>query len=123
MKNGEYYVSQLAAAGISDKRPTLVQKVRNDGDWWIQNLISDHPESDILMHPVWCLSDEAIVGFDKFIYKWDLGLASHEASYSYKIQRKTAFSNKLFYVRRVFIMRLVNDFYIDSTFVIKLKLK
>ena len=93
MKNGEYYVSQLAAAGLSDKRPTLVQKVRNDGDWWIQNLISDHPESDILMHPVWCLSDEAIVGFDKFIYKWDLGLASHEASYSYKIQRKTTFSS------------------------------
>ena len=49
-----------------------MQKVKNDNGWWIQNLINDHPESDLLMHPVWCMSDEAIIGFDKFLYKWDL---------------------------------------------------
>ena len=67
-------MSQLAAAGINDKHPTLVQRVKKDGDgaWWIQNVIGEHPESDLLMHPVWCLSDQAIVGFDKFLYKWDL---------------------------------------------------
>ena len=35
------------------------------------NVIEDHPETEILQNPVWCLSEDQIIGFDKYLYSWD----------------------------------------------------
>ena len=35
------------------------------------NVIEDHPEAEILQNPVWCLSEDKIIGFDKYLYSWD----------------------------------------------------
>ena len=39
--------------------------------WHHMNLIEDHPETEILQNPVWCLSKDKIIGFDKYLYSWD----------------------------------------------------
>ena len=39
--------------------------------WHHMNLIEDHPETEILQNPVWCLSEDKIIGFDKYLYSWD----------------------------------------------------
>ena len=83
-------ISQLASGGLPSKKPSLIQKVwldessskvftRKSHDrfsffsfqWHHMNLIEDHPETEILQNPVWCLSKDKIIGFDKYLYSWD----------------------------------------------------
>jgi len=72
--DNSFLVSQLASGGLPSKKPSLIQKVwldESSNKWHHMNVIEDHPETEILQNPVWCLSEDKIIGFDKYLYSWD----------------------------------------------------